>query len=159
MKLLKFFLFLWGFFALLDPDPDQLTWLNLDPIRIRNTAGPLLPRLPLPGLSLVMPSPPLSPHFFVAWMTIIFLKCFSRCRWEINWKLGRTEWSHRRCMDCEKANRKLERYVITVVNLKASGRKLQLQVLLFYEKKLWQHCPFFSLGAGAFERFSMFTSP
>jgi hypothetical protein len=30
----KFFLFLWVIFALLDPDPDHLTRLNLNPIRI-----------------------------------------------------------------------------------------------------------------------------
>ncbi len=33
MKFLKLFLFLWVIFALQDPDP--LTWLNHDPIRIR----------------------------------------------------------------------------------------------------------------------------
>jgi hypothetical protein len=31
---MNFFLFLWVIFALLDPDPDPLTWLNTDPIRI-----------------------------------------------------------------------------------------------------------------------------
>ncbi len=40
MKFLNFFLFSLVIFALLDPEPDPnpLTWLNTDPIRIRNTA-------------------------------------------------------------------------------------------------------------------------
>jgi hypothetical protein len=33
MKLLNIFLFLWVIFALLDLDPDPLTWLNPDPIQ------------------------------------------------------------------------------------------------------------------------------
>jgi hypothetical protein len=35
MKFINFFLFLWVYFALLDPGPG--TSLNLDPIRIHNT--------------------------------------------------------------------------------------------------------------------------
>ncbi len=31
------FSFLWVIFALMDPDPDPLAWLNPVPIRIRNT--------------------------------------------------------------------------------------------------------------------------
>ncbi len=31
IKFLNFFLILWVIFALLDPDPDPLSWLNLDP--------------------------------------------------------------------------------------------------------------------------------
>jgi hypothetical protein len=38
MKFPNFFLCLRVIFALLDPDTDPLTWLNLDQIRIRNTA-------------------------------------------------------------------------------------------------------------------------
>jgi hypothetical protein len=38
MNFLKKFLLLWVSFALLDPDPDPLTRLNPDPIRIRNPA-------------------------------------------------------------------------------------------------------------------------
>ncbi len=38
MKFVNIFLFLWVIFALLDPDTYPLNWLNLDPIRIRNTA-------------------------------------------------------------------------------------------------------------------------
>ncbi len=35
MKFFNFFYFCGSFFALLDPDPDPLTWLNPDPIRVR----------------------------------------------------------------------------------------------------------------------------
>jgi hypothetical protein len=41
MKFVNFFLFLWVFFVLLNPDPDPGTPLNPDPIRIwiRNTGS------------------------------------------------------------------------------------------------------------------------
>ncbi len=45
MKFLNFFLFLCELFALLDPDTDPLTWLKLNPIRIRNTGCTTAPGL------------------------------------------------------------------------------------------------------------------